>query len=240
MNVTICFPWGAYFRHFLSNYTHEEVLSQIQDQFHNFTNLIISKGKKESNGKDLILQNVCGFVLYEDVNIRHCAWKQTRSIFGVVRKAYTMAGNISYQSHKVTFKGSNNIDMLKQILSQLLYGEFSLNLQLVVMSIGLNYCLETVVHCPLELNLMTFSWIRVMKRIEEICNVVIFYVTNWRAMEHELHMDPWPICPKSITISVTRRGTMTARLTFSNMEWKSTIQFKTFMHQMSKFIQKFI
>jgi hypothetical protein len=240
MNVTICFPWGTYFRHFSMNLTHQEIQTQIQSHFHNFTNLIITKGKKDSNGKGLILQNVCGFVIYEHVNTSHCAWKKTKSIFGIVRKAYTMAGNISYQSQKVTFKGSNNINMLNHVLSQLLHGNFSLHLQLVVVSIGLNHCLQTVVDCPLELNLITFSWIRVMRRIEEICNVVIFYVTNWRAMENELKIEPWPICPKSVTISVTRKGTMTARLTFSNMEWKSTSQFQIFMNQMSKFIVQFI
>jgi hypothetical protein len=51
--------------------------------------------------------------------------------------------------------------------------------------------------CLLERRLERISWVRVMNRIEEVCSVVVFYVTDWSAMEAALGV----------------RGTLTLRLT---------------------------
>lgn len=240
MNATIVFPWGNFHRYFPPGVSQSQAQTQLDMSFSNYKCIKFTSGRDERNCKEIKLQNACGFIHYENVNTEHCAWIQTRSIFGKVLKAYTIAGNLVYQLRRLSFKGTNDIILLQQILSQLLHGSFKMYLQLIVMSVGIKCSLETSPQCPLELGLVRYDWIRVAGRIEEICNVVMFYIIDWRSMEAFFNLPAWETVPKSCTISVTRRGTMTLRLTWDRLEWKRSAPFRILIQCLADFVVNFV
>jgi hypothetical protein len=240
MNAIIVFPWGNFHRHFPKDISAAEAKIFIDRCFSNYKHISLKEGRDERNFAGIKLQNACGFVHYESVNTSHFAWIKTKSIFGTILKAYTTAGNLVYQLRRLLFKGTNDLIRLQQILSQLLHGNFTMYLQLLVMSVGIKCCLETTQKCPLELALHRFEWIRVAGRIEEICNVVMFYIVDWTMMENYFHMSPWDSKPKSCTISVTRRGTMTLRLTWDKLQWTRTAPFYTLLQTLADFVSNFV
>jgi hypothetical protein len=240
MNATIVFPWGNFHRHFPQEVSQSQAQLELDRCFSNYQCIKFKNGKDERNFSKIKLQNACGFIHYEEVNKNHCAWIKTKSIFGTILKAYTIAGNLVYQLRRLSFKGTNDLICLQQILSQLLNGQFKMYLQLLVMSVGVKCCLETTQKCPLEMALHRFDWIRVAGRIEEICNVVMFYIEDWAAMENFFNLTPWETKPKSCTISVTRRGTMTLRLTWERLQWTRTAPFYTLLQCLADFVTNFV
>lgn len=76
-----------------------------------------------------------------------------------------------------------------------------------------------------------------MGRIEELCNVVVFYVTDWRAMEAELGLEPWPLVPSTATVTVTRRGTLTMRITHGGVPWHSNEPYLSVTRAMAAFVR---
>jgi hypothetical protein len=108
---------------------------------------------------------------------------------------------------------------LEAVLGMLVDEPVTVQLQLVVLSVGIGRCLFVMLGCLLERRLAYVPWARVMHRIEEVCSVVVFYVVDWRAMEAALCMRPWAQPPKTTTVSVTRRGTLTLRLTWDTADW---------------------
>ena len=88
-------------------------------------------------------------------------------------------------------------------------------LQLMVVSVGIGCSLHVYVGCLLETRLARFPWIDVMNRIEEVCNIVVFYVRDWDALGQL-----WNTPPKTTTVTLTRRGTLTLRLTWDGLEWR--------------------
>jgi hypothetical protein len=240
MNATIVFPWGCYFRHYDQKTTHKQILDSVHESFANYKTIHLHEGRDERNKREFEMQNICGYIHYEYVDTTHPAWRKTKSIFGTVRKAFTTSGNIVYQYKRVTFKGCNDIAKLQRVLSQLTSGQIQVYVQLVVMSIGVGCCLQTTQNCPLEMSLRDVGWLRVMTRIEEICNVVIFNVVHWKSMEEHLQLQPWTDIPKSTTVSITRRGTMTIRLTWESMSWTDQLPFVNLSKALSKFVLDFI
>ena len=168
--------------------------------------------RNESNFSDVRMQNACGFAVITNRRPNHTAWQMQPSIFGKIRKAYTLAGNVCLRSGKVVFKGASTQQALRRVLNVLLEEDVEPCLQLVVLSIGIGRCLFVMLNCLLERKLSYVPWAQVMHRIEEVCSVVVFYVVNWRAMERALGMKQWEEIPKTTTVSVTRRGTLTLRL----------------------------
>jgi hypothetical protein len=215
-------------------------MESIHDSFANYKTILLDEGRDERNKREFEMQNICGYVHYEYVDTTHPAWRKTKSIFGTVRKAFTLSGNIVYQYKRLTFKGCSDIQNLQRVLSQLTSGQTEVYVQLVVMSIGIGCCLQTTQNCPLERTLRNVEWLRVMTRIEEICNVVIFSVVHWKSMEEHLQLEPWTNVPKSTTVSITRRGTMTIRLTWESMLWTDKLPFVNLSCALSKFVLEFI
>ena len=50
---------------------------------------------------------------------------------------------------------------------------------------------------------------------QEVCNIVVFYVRDWDALGQL-----WNTPPKTTTVTLTRRGTLTLRLTWDGVEWR--------------------
>lgn len=194
----------------------------------------------ESNKSPVRMQNACGTVYIEDRRPIHCAWRRSTSIFGIVLKAYTTAGNMVLQRQKISFKGALQAKSLSAVIKDLVAGSFKVRLQLVVLSVGIGRCLFVNVECTLEVRLRRVPWVRVMNRIEEVCNVVVFYVKDWKAMEKDLKLRPILIMPKSTTVSVTRRGTLTLRMTWEGIDWESNEDFEAVTGAMATFVKDLI
>lgn len=193
-----------------------------------------------SNTSPPRMQNACGTVIVEDRYPTHCAWMKDTSIFGVVRKAYTAAGNLVLQQNKASFKGAVSSEELRHVMKELVWGDFTVRLQLVVLSAGVGRCLDVRPHCLLEQRLYRVPWVYVMGRLEEICNVVVFYVLDWRKMEEALGLRPRAEVPKSTTVSVTRRGTMTMRLTWAGIDWGGNGEFEEATDAMARYVRELI
>lgn len=209
-------------------------------EFPQCTDITCTSGKDESNKRGVRLQNVCGYVVTEQAYLDHSAWRKTSTIFGTAYKAYTLAGNLVCQQRKIHFKGACDRDQLLRVLVQLCATPRSLRLQLVVLSVGLHRCLQVNIGCPLEDRLRAFSWIQIMSRIEEICNVLVFYVRSWRHMESFFGLQPMECEPRSTTVSITRRGTMTMRFTWNGAPWSSSQPFHAVTLAMADFVRAMI
>lgn len=198
---------------------------------------VLQEGSDPSNKSPVRIQNACGTIYVEDRYPTHCAWRRGGSIFGMVRKAYTMAGNFILQGEKLTFKGAADPASVQRIASTLVRGQFDVRIQLVVLSVGIHRCVDVAMQGMLERCMGRYRWVRVMNRIEEICSVVIFYVQNWRQMESELGVEPWAVPPKSCTVSVTKRGTMTVRLTWQGTTWEDNRPYEHITRVLARFVR---
>lgn len=197
-------------------------------------------GEDESNRNCFRVQNACGVVLVSSMFIHkeHPAWRTTPSIFGIVRKAFSVAGNFIMQKNKISFKGASDPRILKERLKNLICSDFSCNLQLFVASIGIGRSLKVDVGCLLEKKLYQYKWIHVMSRIQEICNVIVFYIKDWQMMCQCLNINLEFPSPKSCTISVTRRGTVTIRITWEKfLDWNDNACLKLFCEAIAGFVR---
>jgi len=230
MNVVYSHPDGILMRHC------EGEFEYIQDA----TVKHFTVGRDESNHMGVRVQNACGVALLETSRQTHCAWRRSYSIFGVVKKAFTVAGNIVLQGYKASFKGAQDAAELHRILRELLDGDFTVRLQLMVLAVGIGRCLDVRPGSLLERRLDAFCWVRVMGRIEEICNVLVFYVTDWRKFESFTGMRPWEQQPKSTTVSVTRRGTLTTRFTWEGAVWRNNQDCELATRLMADFVRDLV
>jgi len=229
MNVCYSLPDGVVFRHYAEGENREE--------FEGVACLSENPGPDESNHSAAKVQNACGIVILEDSRPTHCAWHRTFSIFGVVRKAYTLAGNLILQRDRISFKGATTKSGLHRVVRELVMGDFVIKLQLLVLAAGIGRCLSSHVDSFVERRLRELSWVRVMGRCEEICNVVLFYVRDWRAMEQAINIERWAQPPKSTTVSVTRRGTMTVRLTWESVDWEDNALYESMVGALANFVR---
>jgi hypothetical protein len=233
MNAMIYVEKGVLWRHVQS----EAQLLQDNPWIEDY---VIQDGPDQSNRSPVQILNACGTIYVEDYSPTHCAWRRAASIFGVVKKAYTVAGNFILQNSKVTFKGANDPQCVERVIGTLVRGDFQTRLQLVVLSVGIKKCVDVRPSGPLETYVGGLPWARVMNRIEEICSVVIFYVNDWLRMEKYFSMEPWPTAPKSCTVSVTKRGTMTVRLTWQGIEWENNNRFHDVTRVLAQFVSGLI
>ena len=202
--------------------------------------LAIRETPDESNHSPVRMQNACGFALTSNRHPSHPAWQMQPCIFGRVRKAFTAAGNVIQRSNKIIFKGATAPRPLEEVLSTLVDEEVTAQLQLVVLSVGIGRSLFVMLGCLLERRLAYVQWVRVMHRIEEVCSVVVFYVTDWHAMEAALHMQPWAQPPKTTTVSVTRRGTLTLRLTWDAADWADNDALYDVTRRLGDFVREMV
>jgi hypothetical protein len=196
-----------------------------------------TQSRNESNFSDVRMQNACGFAYTSNRHPEHKAWQIQPSIFGKIRKAYTLAGNVNLRQSRVVFKGATSPPALRKVLASLLEEHVEPQLQLVVLSIGIGRCLFVMIGCLLERKLGFVAWAEVMHRIEEVCSVVVFYVKDWRAMEKALGVKkPWAEMPKTTTVSVTRRGTLTLRMAWESADWHDNEAFYDVARRIASFV----
>ena len=136
-----------------------------------------------------VVLNACGTVdvsLSPLVEASHVAWKRRSTLFGWEDQAYTVAGNLSLQYRRVTFKGGNDPARLASVASSLLNGAATsvprLMLGLVVMQTRLGKALLVSKWCLLETKIREFAWARDRDRIEELCNTALFGIGDWGLM----------------------------------------------------------
>jgi len=233
MNVCIRTEAGVLWRHCKCE---RDILAEFPPS----TPYFATPGADESNKSPVRLQNACGTIFLESGSPTHCAWQRSASIFGMVRKAYTVAGNFVLQGRRISFKGAQDAKLLRHIVEQMVWCRFAIRLQLVVLSAGVGRCIDVTPHSALERMLSQYNWIRVMTRCEEICNVCVFNITDWRRMESALQLEQWEYVPKSATISVTRRGTLTLRLTWQGADWVANSVYENVTRALAKFVRRLI
>lgn len=175
-----------------------------------------------------VILNACGTVevgLSPSESVQHVAWQHCCTLFGWEDQAYTVAGNLSLQYRRVMFKGAHDPSLLVEVASQLLKGAATsvprLRLGLVVMQTRLGKSLMVTKWCLLETRIREYAWAKDRDRIEELCNTALFGIKDWDLMLKEFGIKPLSLSPNSATVSVTRRGVMTVRITWPEpgMHW---------------------
>jgi len=221
--------------------TEEGVMMRHYDKSCQGNFLAMEPGEDLSNKSPFRVQNACGIIFIIGHFYLHHLWKKTKSIFGKVYKLYTIAGNFLKQEKKIMFKGATEPALIEKILSIVALPDYKCHIQLFVASIGIGRCLRVEPGCLLEKRLQQYQWIRCLHRIEEICSVVVFYVVNWNLMCEHLRFKSKIQIPKSITISVTRRGTLTLRLTWKDpCLWQSNNEYQSLCENLAAFVRMLV
>ena len=173
------------------------------------------------------LLNVCGELMGPLVSRQptHPAWMRQRTLFGCEWHAYTAAGNVSLQFQRVIFKGAIDPVALARV-ERLLFADLAdpplvSHAHLVVLQTSLHRSLYVNMGCLLERQLQdAVGWAVLCSRCEEMCNVVPFNIIRWEAMIAHLALTDDPLVaaivpPDTAMVSVTRRGVLTLRLTWT-------------------------
>ena len=193
------------------------------------------RGQDQSSHSPIKVQNACGLVLVEPQSKVHVAWKRSKSIFGVVYKAFTLAGNFVMQHGRISFKGATCSRTLSRVASSMAHGTVRVRLQLMVLAMGIGMTLDVRVGCILEKRLGECHWIDVMRRHEELCNVIVFYVTDWSVFR----LPDWHP-PRTTTVSLTRKGTMTVRMTWNGIDWDENETYYNVTRELASFVRSLI
>ena len=229
MNTLYKSHWGTVIRH-STDESHPcwEIICQVESA-------------DKSNKSPPSIQNACGTVMTLDSGWDLMSmWKKKRTLFGTVFKAYTTGGNFLWQNGKFVFKGSSCPALTLEICRECVSSDARPLLQLVVRSVGLSRTLITTGDCALEKILRNYSFVRQNRRIEELCNVVVFYIDDWeallRATGSECGLQP----PKTVAVTVTNKGTLTARMTWDAMEWTTNRDLVRAMEVLREFVKTLI
>jgi len=229
MNTLYKTHWGTVIRHSTDeSNAHWEMICQVESA-------------DKSNKSRPCVQNACGIIMTIESGSRlQPMWKKRRTLFGTVFKAYTTAGNFLWQNGKFVFKGASCPALTLDICSECVSPDARPLLQLVVMSVGLSRTLITTGDCVLENILQNYPFVRQNTRCEELCNVVVFYIDDWeallRAMDSECGLQP----PKTVAVTVTNKGTLTARMTWDAMEWTTNRDLVRAMEVLREFVRTLI
>ena len=177
----------------------------------------------------------------------HRAWQKVLTLFGSEYQAYTVAGNLSLQIQHMVFKGATDPDDLAAVAATLFADVVEPAtpmvpyLQLVVLQASVGRSLFVKTGCLLDVQLeQRVPWASLCSRCEELCNVVPFAITDWDAAGRALDfpaIDP----PDTATVSVTRRGVMTLRLTWvSGIAWTSNAAVVRIAETIARFVHDLV
>jgi hypothetical protein len=192
--------------------------------------------------------NACGTVLalLQTKEPTHGAWQRVQSRFGAELQAYTLAGNVSIQLHQIIFKGAVGKAPLLDVAKELFLGmvnpedAIGLGLELVVLQARLGRSLHISVGCLLERALLAFPWARVVGRLEEVCNNVLFTIRNWGAMLEALGVTTaWGQLgtPTTSMVSLTSRGVITVRITWvEGVKWEDNEPLVKVTNALARFV----
>ena len=178
----------------------------------------------------------------------HGAWQKIKTLFGVELQAYTLAGNLSIQQQHVIFKGAVGKEAMMGVASELL-GDVAcdqmapvMELNLVVIQARLGRSLHVCIGCLLEQRLSDYPWAQVGGRIEEICNNVLFTISNWGEMLRALNVTEWSLgTPTTSMVSLTSRGVLTVRITWLNgVAWEDNEALKAVTDALARFVYELV
>ena len=168
-----------------------------------------------------VVLNACGAVMSEALQPVHRAFRRVSTRFGWEHQLYSTAGNIAIQYSETVFKGARDRAGLLSVCSELFGSETTAWLNLAVVQVRLGLALMVNRCCLLENRMALRPWTLARDRIEETCNTALFGIQDWNGMLRDIGMPPWALPPQSATVSVTRRGVLTARITWAErgMPW---------------------
>jgi hypothetical protein len=162
--------------------------------------------------------NVCGIVL-ANVNPSHITWQNKTKSFGINRKILTVEGNFHAQKTCLSFKGASSYAGICRVLHSLDI-DTPPSIQLFVASVGLGRNIHVKAGCLLETRLSRVPWVSIYSRLEEVCPFVVFYIRSWASFKRDLHVHTASMKdPLSTTVTVTRQGALTVRLTWGHSPW---------------------
>lgn len=188
--------------------------------------------------------NACGRAMLSPHVGKHTAWQKTDRQFGTMWEAFTLEGNICARYEQVAFKGATNRQRLARVLNELFNSDEDPrpHLQIVVLTARLGTAIFIHRDCLLECALQCVPWANVMSRLEELCNVVLFQVSDWSAMQLQLGMEAWEHVPASTTVSVSRRGVVTVRLTWREVgrPWEDNTDLVDVTDRLTRFIRTLV
>ena len=194
--------------------------------------------------------NACGTIrtILQTKEPTHGAWQRVQTRFGAELQAYTLAGNLSVQLHQMIFKGAVGKAALLDVAKELFVGMVSpedetigLGLELVVLQARLGRSLHIHVGCLLEQALLTYPWARVVGRLEEVCNNVLFTILDWGAMLEALGVEQtgWRQLgtPTTSMVSLTSRGVITVRITWvDGVKWEDNEPLVAVTNALARFV----
>ena len=187
--------------------------------------------------------NACGRAMLSPHIGRHVAWQKTDRQFGTMWEAFTVEGNICARYEQVAFKGATHSARLATVLSELFCCDDARpHLQIEVLTSRLGKAIFIHRGCLLECALQCVPWAHIMSRLEELCNVVLFQVSDWGAMQRQLGMGAWEHVPVSTTVSVSRRGVVTVRLTWkeAGRPWEDNADLLDVTGRLTRFIGELV
>lgn len=200
--------------------------------------LVVGLGLADPTGSNISnsrIVNACGRFPCDAPH--HPAWRAHTRAFGLSRRAFTIAGNLAVGRRGVVFNGATDREALERVVAVVLgHPPPPPRLRLLVAAAGVGRCLFVHRGCLLESCLAHVPWAVVASRIEEVCNVVVFHVGDWPAMATALGLGAWPAPPRSATATVTRRGTLTLRLTWDDAPWDDDQPFRDAAAALARFV----
>jgi hypothetical protein len=153
---------------------------------------------------------------------------------------------VSIQLHQIIFKGGVGKAPLLDVAKELFLGmvnpedAIGLGLELVVLQARLGRSLHISVGCLLERALLAFPWARVVGRLEEVCNNVLFTIRNWGAMLEALGVTTaWGQLgtPTTSMVSLTSRGVITVRITWvEGVKWEDNEPLVKVTNALARFV----
>ena len=185
--------------------------------------------------------NVCGRIMAPPRASLHPAWLKTNRQFGMIHEAFTLEGNLCIRYEQVAFKGATSRPGLGSVVREMFGGETGITMQIAVLTSKIGKAIFIHKDCLLERAIGNVPWAGVMPRLEELCNVVLFQVTDWEGAQAALGLR-WAQAPTSTTVSVSRRGVLTLRMTWRGLgrEWVDNDDLLDATGRMTAFVTRLV
>lgn len=177
----------------------------------------------------------------------HPAWQKVHTLFGTEFQAYTAWGNLSCQIQQIVFKGATDPARLVATAGKLfndVVEELPMTplLHLVVLQTPVNRSLFVKAGCLLDHQLDAHApWAIIGSRCEELCNVVPFSISDWAAASRVLEFPADVDTPSTATVSVTRKGILTLRLTWvKGIPWTDNAPLVRIAETIARFVRDLV
>ena len=142
------------------------------------------------------------------------------------------AGNLCIQSRtSMTFKAARDLAAFETLVRNVVVGAYAVKLQLCVLSCKLDLAIDTNPCSAFEQRLSYMTFVKVQPRIMELCTSSVFRVVpdaewqRWCGVE-----------VRSLYVTVTHRGVVTARASFKDYEWLEKERLTLLMEKVKELI----